>query len=162
MRHARLTRALVGEGATVALGEALGRALAPRIAAPPAWLVFLVGPLGAGKTTFARGVLRALGHRGPVKSPTFTIVEPYDELGCPVRHMDLYRLADPEELELLGVRDDLAGAGLLLVEWPERGEFRGTAPDLVVRLAHDGERRRVEVEAASARANLACVGIIDS
>ncbi len=161
MRHARLTRALEGERATVALGEALGRALAPHIALPPAWLVFLVGPLGAGKTTFARGVLRALGHRGLVKSPTFTIVEPY-ELGCPVRHLDLYRLADPEELELLGLRDDLAGAGLLLVEWPERGDFRGTAPDLVVRLAHDGERRRVELDAASARARLVDVEIIDS
>ncbi len=146
-----LERILEGEPATVALGEALGRFLAPRIAAPPAWLVFLVGPLGAGKTTFARGVLRALGHEGPVKSPTFTIVEPY-ELGCPVRHLDLYRLADPEELELLGVRDDLAGPALLIVEWPERGDFRDTAPDVVVRLAHDGERRRVELEAMSARA----------
>ena len=83
-------------------------------------LVCLHGPLGAGKTTFVRGLLRELGHVGPVKSPTFTLVEPYDLPGGPVRHFDFYRVDDPAELDLIGLRDYLDDKNLCVVEWAER------------------------------------------
>jgi tRNA threonylcarbamoyladenosine biosynthesis protein TsaE len=138
-------------GATEALGQALGWSLEPRLREPPAWIVFLAGPLGAGKTTFARGVLAALGHRGHVTSPTYTIVEPYELAGHQVLHVDLYRLGDPHELEFLGLREVLAGPALILVEWPERGLEGLVRPDIVVRLEHAGAGRVVELRGVSAR-----------
>ncbi len=111
----------VGEPAMVALGEALAGRLGP------GRRVWLSGDLGAGKTTLVRGVLRGLGHRGRVKSPTYGLVESYDLADLSVHHLDLYRLTDPEELDFIGL-DDLVGDGsLLLVEWPERG--RGMLPE---------------------------------
>ena len=103
-----------GEEAMVALGEHLGRELAAPM------VVFLRGELGAGKTTLARGVLRAKGYSGAVKSPTYTLVEPYELQGVTLYHFDLYRLGDPEELEYVGIRDYLDGDSIVLVEWPER------------------------------------------
>jgi tRNA threonylcarbamoyladenosine biosynthesis protein TsaE len=81
-------------------------------------VITLSGPLGAGKTTLARGFIAALGHKGEVPSPSFAIVQPYEDLQPPVWHIDLYRLEHPSELDELGL-DDLTGA-VLLVEWPER------------------------------------------
>jgi tRNA threonylcarbamoyladenosine biosynthesis protein TsaE len=83
-------------------------------------VIALRGNLGSGKTTLCRGLIRALGHTGAVKSPTFTLVEPYDLPGCRVQHYDLYRLADPEEVEYLGMRDFIDSSTLTLIEWPER------------------------------------------
>lgn len=123
--------------------EALGASLA---GAGPL-LVALSGPLGAGKTTLVRGLLRALGHEGAVRSPTYTMVERYPLAGATVQHFDLYRLADPAELEEMGIRDYFAEPALRLVEWPERaGDVLGT-PDLHVVLELWGDARRARLEA---------------
>lgn len=123
--------------------EALGRALAAALCAEPGGgAIGLGGELGAGKTTLARALIRALGHAGSVTSPSYTLVEPYPVAGRMLYHLDLYRLADPGELEYLGVRDWDVERDWLLVEWPERG--LGYLPPLSfeLHLAHAGESRR--------------------
>jgi tRNA threonylcarbamoyladenosine biosynthesis protein TsaE len=105
-------------------------------------LIFLRGELGSGKTTLVRGYLQALGHEGPVKSPTYTLIEPYNLAGRKVLHMDIYRLGDPSELEYLGVRDELGANNTLLVEWPERARgYLGSADAEVVLNYHDSGRK---------------------
>lgn len=130
--------------------EAFGAALAAACGKAAA-LIFLEGDLGAGKTTTTRGFLRALGHRGAVKSPTYTLVEPYDIGGRRIYHLDLYRVADPGELEYLGLREMLAESAVLLVEWPERGAGWLPPPDLRVRILHRPAGRRIEISADSPR-----------
>lgn len=130
--------------------QALGARLAEACGSGPL-LIFLEGELGAGKTTLARGFLHALGHRGAVKSPTYTLVEPYEIGGRRVYHLDLYRVADPDELEYLGLREMLAEDAILLIEWPERGEGWLPPPDLRIRLLHAGDARRVEITSRGAR-----------
>ncbi|MDZ7686617.1 MAG: tRNA (adenosine(37)-N6)-threonylcarbamoyltransferase complex ATPase subunit type 1 TsaE [Gammaproteobacteria bacterium] len=115
-------------------------------------LVFLEGELGAGKTTFCRGLLRALGHTGAVKSPTFTLVEPYEMGGGQqIFHFDLYRLTDASELEYIGIEDYLDSHQLCLVEWPERGEAALPTSDLTVSFKLEGSGRRLKIEANSKR-----------
>jgi len=114
-------------------------------------LVFLQGELGAGKTTLVRGLLRALGYAGPVKSPTYTLVESYRLRGLAVHHLDLYRLGDAEELEWLGIRELLAGDALCLIEWPERGAGVLPQADLLLLLDYQGQGRRVHLEALTSR-----------
>ena len=137
-----MKQVLADAQATESLGAQLARVVTPGI-------IYLNGDLGAGKTTLARGLLRGLGHTGKVRSPTYTLVEPYMLESCRVYHLDLYRLADPEELEWLGLRDMLADAALLLVEWPERG--RGYLPpaDLDIQLDYSGSGRAASLVAAT-------------
>jgi tRNA threonylcarbamoyladenosine biosynthesis protein TsaE len=110
-------------------------------------VIYLRGELGAGKTALARGILRGLGHRGAVRSPTYTLIEPYDALRPRVFHLDLYRLGDPEELEYLGLRDLLTGDSLMLIEWPERGAGVLPPPDLELRIGHSAPGRRIVIAA---------------
>jgi tRNA threonylcarbamoyladenosine biosynthesis protein TsaE len=113
--------------------------------------VYLQGELGAGKTTLARGILRGLGYQDKVRSPTYSLVEPYHVEQGAVYHLDLYRLTDPEELEWLGLRDMLSGSSLLLVEWPQRGVGQLPAADLEVKIDTAGSGRIVHMVAGSAR-----------
>lgn len=106
-------------------------------------VIYLEGDLGAGKTTLARGLLRSLGYTGHVKSPTYTLIEPYELAQATIYHLDLYRLASPEELEWLGFRDLISAEVLLLVEWPERAVGELPVPDLTVSLAFSGEGREL-------------------
>ena len=116
--------------------------------------VALRGPLGAGKTTLTRALLRAAGHAGPVRSPTFTLVEPYALPAYALLHLDLYRLGDAEELEMLGVRERF-GEAVVVIEWPERGA--GWLPPADIELALDfaAEGRSLTVRAGAAGAHLA-------
>ena len=127
---------------------ALGRALAAACSAGMA--VYLHGVLGAGKTTLTRGIARGLGHRGAVKSPTYTLVEPYLDLRPPLYHLDLYRVGDPQELEFMGIRDYFTSEALTVVEWPERGRGFLPAPDRGITIAFSGAARQVTVASLSA------------
>jgi tRNA threonylcarbamoyladenosine biosynthesis protein TsaE len=125
--------------------EAFGAALAGLIEAP--CIIYLAGDLGAGKTTLARGFVRGLGYTGRVKSPTFTLLEPYELADFHCYHFDLYRLADPEELLFLGIEDLLRPDAVLLVEWPERGEGLLPEPDLIINVFYEAQQRRLTLRA---------------
>lgn len=123
-------RFLPDEAATVAFGAALAAACTGRA------LLTLSGNLGTGKTTLSRGLIQALGHTGAVKSPTYTLVEPYDIGGRAIYHFDIYRMEDPEELEFIGLWDYLKEDALVLIEWPEKAEGVLPPADLALTLAN--------------------------
>ena len=130
--------------------ETLARQVAAALPEIPAgWLILLEGELGSGKSTFARALLRAYGHEGPVPSPTYTLVEPYSLPGFDAYHIDLYRIADDGELEFLGWSD--LDNGLRLVEWPARVPHLYAGSDLLVSLSYAAEGRLAELSASSER-----------
>lgn len=129
--------ALPDSAATEQAGAFLGPLL------PGDAVIYLSGDLGAGKTTLVRGLLRSLGHAARVPSPTYTLIEPYSLAGLELKHLDLYRIADPEELAFLGIRDL---GGILLIEWPERGKHFLPDPDLICRLEARDPGRVLEAE----------------
>lgn len=125
--------------------EKLAAGCAPGL--PSGFTLYLQGALGAGKTTFARGLLRGLGYRGVVKSPTYTLVEQYDVAGRDIYHLDLYRLASAAELDDIGCRDYFDGFAICLVEWPERGRGSLPDPDLLIDIAVNRARRDLDCHA---------------
>ena len=145
MQH--FTAYLPDEAATAQFGAALARALAPGL------VIYLHGDLGAGKTALTRALLQAAGHRGTVKSPTYTLSEPYRvQLGgenVNVIHYDLYRMSSPEEFLDAGFREDFDGRNICIVEWPEKGEPVLPPPDVRILLKVSGHGRDVELQALS-------------
>ncbi|TNF34709.1 MAG: tRNA (adenosine(37)-N6)-threonylcarbamoyltransferase complex ATPase subunit type 1 TsaE [Gammaproteobacteria bacterium] len=135
----------VDEAGLEAMAGALARVL------EPGTVLFLQGDLGAGKTTFVRALLRALGWQQAVKSPTYTIVESYPLAQFTLHHFDCYRLADPQELQLLGIRDYFDGDSVVAVEWPDKGAGYLSTPDLVVALEGSGASRQLQWQACSKR-----------
>ncbi len=134
--------------------ETATRNAAQHLAQQPAQrdaFVSLQGDLGAGKTTFARHLLAALGVQGRIKSPTYTVVEPYNLPGLDIWHFDFYRFSDPQEWEDAGFRDIFASPGLKLAEWPEKAQGLLPVPDLEMRLQTEADgSRQVRLEARTA------------
>lgn len=117
--------------------QVLGRAIAAAVdVTDDTFTIALEGELGAGKTTLVGGILRSYGVAGPVRSPTYTLIEPYETPGRSIYHLDLYRLNDPDEVEPLGIRDLLTGSALLLIEWPSRAAGAIPAADLWIDIAY--------------------------
>lgn len=135
-----------GESQQVAAGTNLGRILSGGD------VIFLKGRLGAGKTTYCKGVLAAFGYKGAVKSPTYTLVEPYEFAEMTLFHFDLYRLGDVEELEFMGIRDYFSNRSICLIEWPEKGAGVLPEADILVDIQYQGENLRViEYHSGTAR-----------
>ena len=141
-----MKRFLADEAATIEMGRALAAALVD----VPGAVIFLEGDLGAGKTTLARSILRGLGVQGTVRSPTYTLLEPYELELRRILHVDLYRIADPDELDQLGLNDYPSGETLWLVEWPQRGLSHLPAADLEIRLQAEAAGRNLEIAAQTA------------
>jgi tRNA threonylcarbamoyladenosine biosynthesis protein TsaE len=136
---------LPDENATLALGGALAACLEPGL------IVYLRGELGAGKTTLVRGVLRALGHQGPVKSPTYALVELYDVSRLHLHHFDFYRFRDPREWIDAGFRESFNGRTVSLIEWPEKAGDLLPSADVEIALEPSGEGRSASLRASSPR-----------
>ncbi|TYL47635.1 tRNA (adenosine(37)-N6)-threonylcarbamoyltransferase complex ATPase subunit type 1 TsaE [Marinomonas sp. IMCC 4694] len=137
----RVEKQVYGEEAMEHLGSLLSAML------KEGGVVYLKGDLGMGKTTLVRGMLKGLGYQGPVKSPTYTLVEPYDLLGLEVYHFDLYRLSNPEELEYIGVRDYFTQRSLCFIEWAEMGYGFLPEADLIVSITMISQGRSVIFDA---------------
>lgn len=134
---------LGNEKATINLGNRLGNLCNQR------FILYLYGDLGIGKTTFIRGFLQGLGYKGYVKSPTYTLVEPYLLVPNPVYHFDLYRLTNSEEVEFIGIRDYFHWKAICLVEWPNKGKGILPCPDLELYFSYKNNRRQAQFLALS-------------
>lgn len=139
---------LANEAETERLGRQMAQAI---LTQKKGFTLFLQGTLGMGKTTLSRGLIRGLGHQGSVKSPTYTLVEPYEHLSPIAYHFDLYRLGDPEELEYVGIRDYFQEHNVCLIEWAERGQGILPEPDVVIRLETQDEGRSAAFTARTDR-----------
>jgi tRNA threonylcarbamoyladenosine biosynthesis protein TsaE len=144
---------LVGEEAMMGFGARLAAVTGA------VGVIFLEGDLGAGKTTLSRGLIRGLGHVGAVKSPTFTLVEPYEIGSLRAYHFDLYRLVDPEELEYLGIRDYLEEDALCLIEWPERGAGFLPKPDMTITIRPQAQGRSLLLSPQGSRGEAWCAAL---
>ena len=122
-------------------------------------LIFLEGNLGMGKTTLSRGIIRGLGHVGAVKSPTFTLVEPYEIGDVRAFHFDLYRLVDPEELEFLGIRDYFEDDAMCLIEWPDKGAGFLPKPDLTITISPQDSGRSLKIFSQGSRGEAWCAAL---
>jgi tRNA threonylcarbamoyladenosine biosynthesis protein TsaE len=156
MHAEHLTLELSDEAATLALGAALAKAVMPGL------VVWLEGDLGAGKTTLVRGLLRALGDSGPVKSPTYTLVEVHPVSGLDLYHFDFYRFSQPEEYLDAGLDEYFGGQGICVVEWPDRASPYLPTPDVAVALDHVGTGRVGRLVARSERGGQCLVRLKDS
>ncbi len=139
-----ITLNLADEAVTLSLGDRLSRTLRAGQS------IYLHGDLGVGKTTLVRGLLHGMGHVGKVKSPTYTLVEPYVISGLSLYHFDLYRFNDPEEWDAAGFRDYFNAATICLVEWPEKARELLPDPDIDIVLTPMGEGRQVRLTANTA------------
>jgi tRNA threonylcarbamoyladenosine biosynthesis protein TsaE len=153
-----LSAYLADEAATLGLGELLSSALRGGMT------IFLLGDLGAGKTTLTRGILRGLGHTGRVKSPTYTLVEPYVISNLYLHHFDLYRFADPTEWEDAGFRELFNPQSVCLVEWPDKAGGQLPLPDWTIDLQPYGDGRQLTLSAGTATGALclACLNDFDT
>lgn len=136
------------EAQLLAFGERLAKAFKAYLAEDSAHslVVYLNGELGAGKTTLTRRIVQSFGHQGNVKSPTYTLVEEYALPPYHLYHFDLYRLADPEELEFMGIRDYFRAQTLCLLEWASKGEGMIPSADLIIQIDYEGEGRRITLK----------------
>jgi tRNA threonylcarbamoyladenosine biosynthesis protein TsaE len=144
----KLEQILPDEAATVAFGDKIAKSIV-NVSEVKGVTLYLHGDLGAGKTTLTRGIVTGFGHQGRVKSPTYTLVEPYELKLRTVYHFDLYRLADPEELEFMGIRDYFADNCVCVVEWPQQGQGFLPAADLLVYLVYVDDHRQVTLQSNS-------------
>lgn len=139
---------LKDEDATIAIGHGLAQVV--KQDGETGVIAYLNGDLGAGKTTLTRGFVRGMGHQGNVKSPTYTLVEPYELGDWRIYHFDLYRLSDPEELEYMGIRDYFGDKTCCFIEWPEKGRGLLASADLTIDLGYRDEQREINLRAGSA------------
>ncbi len=160
---ASYSKQLRNETATLNFGKALAQATFTQELPPNAvpaegegvahlgGVIYLLGELGAGKTTLTRGFMRAFGYLGAVKSPTYTLVEPYEFACCNIYHFDLYRLSAAEEVSYLGTDDYFSPENLCLIEWAERGSGVIPQPDITIHLKSAGSGREMQCQASTAR-----------
>ncbi len=153
--HATIALHLATEQDTLDFGARLARALEPGLK------IWLRGNLGCGKTTLTRGLLRALGYAGKVKSPTYTLIEPYAVSRLNLYHFDFYRFNSPDEYLDAGLDEYFQGSGICIVEWPEQACPHLAPPDMELRLTPDGAGRRIEAAAAT-EAGRTCLNRLDS
>lgn len=153
---------LSNEQATLVFGRKLALACETELKKQKqAIIIYLLGDLGAGKTTLSRGFLHGLGYQGAVKSPTYTLVEPYQFDNFAIYHFDLYRLATPEELEFMGIRDYFSTRCICLIEWPQCAQGFLPTADLIITLDYFDHQRQTSLATATERGQRIMADIMD-